>query len=127
MLKNVSSRWARGIERSQSGRRRINSPIPVPMQVEQLEPRQLMTATVGAPSTPVFSETYFIGSTVKAAAAAGTKILEVDRPIPVGFTLHTTGNQTRVVESSTTLGNGNTQLTLDSNLATIVANGAKVS
>lgn len=131
MLKNVFSRWARGIERSQSGKRRGNSPVPVPMQVEQLEPRQLMTATVGAPETPVFSETYFIGSTVTLAVAAAnsgtTNTLEVDRPIPQGFTLRLTDDMndanpandvlgSRVVQSTTLLGNGNTRLTLTQNL-----------
>ena len=131
MLKNVFSRWARGIERSQSGKRRGNSPVPVPMQVEQLEPRQLMTATVGAPETPAFSETYFIGSTVTLAVAAAnsatTNTLDVDRPIPSGFTLRLTNDMndanpandvtvSRVVQSTTLLGNGNTRLTLTQNL-----------
>ncbi|MBC7821114.1 MAG: hypothetical protein IAG10_29865, partial [Planctomycetaceae bacterium] len=43
MLKNVFSRLAREIERSQRGKRRSHSPVYTAAQVELLEPRQVMT------------------------------------------------------------------------------------
>lgn len=135
MLKNVFARLVRGIERSQSGRRRGHAPLAASMQIEQLEPRQVMTGivTTAAPSTPVFSETYFIGSTVTLAVAAAnsamTNTLEVDRPIPVGFTLRLTDDAnpalpvtvSSVVQSTQLLGNGNTRLTLTQNLPSSLA------
>ena len=133
MLKNVFSRLAHEIERSKTCKRRGSAPLAASMQIEQLEPRQVMTGivTTAAPSTPVFSETYFIGSTVTLAVSAAdsgtTNTLEVDLPIPKGFTLRLTDDMndanpvndvidSRVVQSTTLLGNGNTRLTLTQNL-----------
>ncbi|MFM9962986.1 MAG: hypothetical protein ACKV2Q_17395 [Planctomycetaceae bacterium] len=120
MLKNVFSRFAREIERRQTGKRRSHAPAPVPMQVEQLEPRQLMTATLSAPSTPVFSETYFLGSTVTEATGTLNTII-VDREIPVEFALTVrTGatSSSSTVVMSERLSETRFRLTLSPDLAT---------
>ena len=74
--------------------------------------------TPGAPNTPVFSELYFIGSTLIESASKGQPVIKVDSPIPKDYTVKIDGsifvvNDSREIEIQ---GQRGFELTLSSNL-----------
>ena len=87
-------------------------------------------ATLGATSTPVFSETFFIGATVLEVRPNETQIV-VDQQIPAGFSINlaATSATIKVNSSTTDFTTNRTTLTLDTtaNILNEVTNQDKVA
>ncbi|MBC7820328.1 MAG: hypothetical protein IAG10_25880, partial [Planctomycetaceae bacterium] len=77
--------------------------------------------TTDAPGTPVFTETFFIGSKVAQAAAMGSTTVVVDREIPAGFSVSI--NNTSYFVTSISPHALGTQLTLNTGLTAAVTVG----